>query len=451
MNKQEETLKELKILITKEVKSLREITSIYSSLEESGGNEEKTMMESQVKELKSVIRKTMEEISNTLEDMAITKPLPIVKTEYQRSSSPEPEFKSLYKINKKQINDEIEIVPKEHTTRHKIVDVEMTDLERKTIKRIKKIKKEVKAEKIEKPSKYISFANKIFENVSHSLSKNQIFVTLKGDLIKSNMQYLVTSYISVMLLTTLIVSVFGLLIFLFFLFFNIGVQLPIITRVTESLASRFLKVFWILIAVPFGTFLAMYVYPSIERSYIENKINQELPFATIHMSAISGSMVEPSKIFSIIILTEEYPFLQREFTKLINEINIYGYDFVTALRNVAFNSPSSKLSELLNGLATTINSGGDLPTFFDKRAQTLLFDYRIEREKYTKSAETFMDIYISLVIAAPMILMLLLMMMEVSGLGISLSASMITLVMVLGVAMINIIFLTFLQLRQPTT
>jgi len=139
MNKQEETLKELKILITKEVKSLREITSIYSSLEESGGNEEKTMMESQVKELKSVIRKTMEEISNTLEDMAITKPLPIVKTEYQRSSSPEPEFKSLYKINKKQINDEIEIVPKEHTTRHKIVDVEMTDLERKTIKRIKKI------------------------------------------------------------------------------------------------------------------------------------------------------------------------------------------------------------------------------------------------------------------------------------------------------------------------
>jgi len=40
--------------------------------------------------------------------------------------------------------------------------------------------------------------------------------------------------------------------------------------------------------------------------------------------------------------------------------------------------------------------------------------------------------------------------MKVSGLGISLSTPMITLVMVLGVGMINILFLTFLQLKQPT-
>ena len=120
------------------------------------------------------------------------------------------------------------------------------------------------------------------------------------------------------------------------------------------------------------------------------------------------------------------------------------------MKNIGFNNPSKKLAELLNGIAITINSGGSLQDFFDKRAQSLLFDYRIEREKYTKTAETFMDIYISLVIAAPMILMLLLIMMRVSGLGISLSTSMLTLVMVLGVVMINIIFLTFLQLKQPT-
>ena len=225
--------------------------------------------------------------------------------------------------------------------------------------------------------------------------------------------------------------------------------MPIVTSVTENLASRFLKVFWILFVVPIGTFLIMYIYPSLEKSYTENKINQELPFATIHMSSISGSMVEPSKIFSIIVSTKEYPFLQKEFIKLINQINVYGYDLVTALRNVAFNSPSSKLTELLNGLATTINSGGDLQNFFEKRSQTLLFDYRIEREKYTKTAETFMDIYISVVIAAPMILMLLLIMMKVSGLGISLSTSMITLIIILGVSMVNILFLTFLQLKQP--
>ena len=75
----------------------------------------------------------------------------------------------------------------------------------------------------------------------------------------------------------------------------------------------------------------------------------------------------------------------------------------------------------------------------------------MEREKYTKTAETFMDIYISLVIAAPMILMLLLMMMKVSGLGISISSSAITLLMIFGVTMINIVFLVFLQLKQPSS
>ena len=79
-----------------------------------------------------------------------------------------------------------------------------------------------------------------------------------------------------------------------------------------------------------------------------------------------------------------------------------------------------------------------------------MFDYRLEKEKKTKSAETFMDIYISIVIAAPMILMILLMMMKISGLGIQLSASMITLIMVLGVSMINVAFLVYLHLKQPS-
>jgi len=59
-----------------------------------------------------------------------------------------------------------------------------------------------------------------------------------------------------------------------------------------------------------------------------------------------------------------------------------------------------------------------------------------------------MDIYISVVIAAPMIFMLLLMMMKISGLGVSLSTSMITLIMVLGVSVVNVGFLTFLHLKQ---
>jgi len=40
-------------------------------------------------------------------------------------------------------------------------------------------------------------------------------------------------------------------------------------------------------------------------------------------------------------------------------------------------------------------------------------------------------------------------MMKISGLGISISSFMISLIMVLGVSLINVVFLSFLHLKQP--
>ena len=118
------------------------------------------------------------------------------------------------------------------------------------------------------------------------------------------------------------------------------------------------------------------------------------------MAAISNSLLNPAKIFEIIISSNEFPNVKKEFIKLMNQINVQGYSIVNALRAIAYNTPSKKMSELLSGLAATINSGGDLTKFFETRAETLLFDYKIKRENETKTAETFMDLYISIVIAS---------------------------------------------------
>ncbi len=262
------------------------------------------------------------------------------------------------------------------------------------------------------------------------------------------MKFLTKSYVSVIFLNTFLSFLASLMLFAFLLFYNLGINFPFITSFRGDIIQRIINTFWIIFVIPILTGIITYFYPLIERKSIESKISQELPFAAIHMAAISESLIEPSNIFKIIIKTKEYPALEKEFTKILNEINVFGRDLVTALRNSAFNSPSRKLAELLDGLATTITTGGDLSEFFNKRAQSLLFDYKLEKEKRTKTAETFMDIYISVVIAAPMILMLLLIMMRVSGLGIPLSTGMISLIMVLGVSLVNVIFLIFLQLRS---
>ena len=322
-------------------------------------------------------------------------------------------------------------------------------LERKILKRLKKKEEDLIIEKkFKKPSTYIKNASRLFADYSRKLIKKGYFKPLAKDLIRANLEFVLAGYVSIILYTVMWSALIGLFIFGFFMFFNIGPELPIITFVEGDMLLRFAKTFWIFIVIPIGTFIAMYLYPSLERQSEEHKINQELPFATIHMAAISGSMIDPTKIFNIIITTGEYPAISREFTKLLNQINVYGYDFVGALRNMAYNNPSRKLSDLFNSLATAITSGGNLTDFFDKRASSLLFEHKLEKEKQAKAAETFMDIYISVVIAAPMILMLLLMMLKIGGLGIGLSTGAITITMILGVIMINIFFLTFLHLKQ---
>ncbi|MCA9487514.1 MAG: type II secretion system F family protein [Nanoarchaeota archaeon] len=330
---------------------------------------------------------------------------------------------------------------------YRLGDLKAKRLEKETLRRLRTKKKDKEVRRSKK-TKYSEVSSRIFSKLSKKLLGKESFKELEKNLIKANLDYAPTGYISMILFTTILAAIVGGFIFLFFLFFGIEATVPFIKRSVDSISIRFLKVFWILILAPLGTFIMMYLYPSMEKKSAEARINTELPFATIHMSAISGSMINPIKIFEIIVSTKEYPYLEKEFKKLLNEINVYGSDLVSALKNSARNTPSKKLSELLNGLATTINSGGDLPKFFEKRSENLMFEYRINREKATKAAETFMDIYISVVVAAPMILMLLLMMMKISGLGLGLSVSAITLMMILGVCVVNIIFLTFLHMKR---
>ena len=136
----------------------------------------------------------------------------------------------------------------------------------------------------------------------------------------------------------------------------------------------------------------------------------------------------------------------------MNLVNFHGRDLVSALRIVASRSPSNKLRELLDGLSTAITSGGNLHDFLDKHAESLLFDYKLEREKSTRAAETFMDIYISVAIAAPMILLMLFVIIASTGTAetfIGLSLGMVNFLIMFFIVIINLIFLIFLKLKQP--
>lgn len=281
---------------------------------------------------------------------------------------------------------------------------------------------------------FIMLSNKFFRKTADRLAEKKYFDNVNHDLRKISSPYILNSYIAMMLLS--IVLSFALAIFFAVFFALLGIPALLVLAV--------------LLGFPVITFLLFIFYPSMQRSAFEKGMNQELPFVTIYMAAVATSGIEPSKIFSILVRTKDYPFVQREIKRLLNYINFYGYDLVSALRQSSKLCPSERLAMLFNGCATTITSGGELTEFLNKHAEGLLFDYRLEREKYTKIAETFMDIYISILIAAPMIMMILFILLSLTGYtGAFFTPNMLSFTIVAIITILNIGFLLFLNTKQP--
>ncbi len=315
------------------------------------------------------------------------------------------------------------------------------NISEETLKRLRHDEKETEKREfmeIEKAGIYAKISNRVFLNFSTSLIKKDYFKKLNLYLRKANLPYLLTTYLSMIFFSSLLSVILA---FVFLAFVLIFPQI-----IPYSIIFGFSSI----VIFPAIVFSFLYLYPWLESKNVGSNIDQELPFLTIHMSAIAGSGIEPSQIFKIISSGKEYPKTSHEMKKIINQVNVYGYDLVTALKNTARETSSEKLSELLNGMATMISGGGSLNKFLDKKAESLLFEYRLEREKYNKSAETFMDIYIGVVIAAPMIMTLLFVLMSISKISLGLSIDILTLLMVSIVALINLAFLLFLHFEQPS-
>lgn len=287
---------------------------------------------------------------------------------------------------------------------------------------------------IKNPSFLVVISNKIFKKPAKSLGSN--FGFLDKNLKQADMSFILTSYISLVLFIAL--SVF------------------IISAVIAALLSIgasgviFLRNIIISLVISALLFVFLLAYPSLQAQNNSKKLESEMPFALSQMAAIASSKIEPSKMFGMMAESKEYPVFSNQMKKIKNQMDIYGYDLTTALRNVSRLSVNRKFSELLNGVSTTIVSGGDLLVYLKEKSRDTLLDYKLSREKYANIIGMYSDIYTALLIAAPLILMLVLSFM--AGVGASLgglSVSFLANVGIIAIIALNILFIIFLQITQP--
>jgi len=421
--------------ITQEIRNFREYSfGSLSKIPEQRRSEEELVGKT-INSLKKQLHIINNSLPEILKNIKIEKKLPtktkeskeeiktLVKLEYSNAEKKEKEKVTVMKADREKYLKELNI---------------SKDLINKLKKRIHK-KPSGGGVSFQKPSSYGKLSNYFFRKTSRKLILNGHFHKLNTKLRKSNSSFIINTYVSILLFTHLITLIISL----------ITVAALITLGILPEGSRGILFGLGIISGGQLLVWLIIYASPSLEVSSIQNKINQELPFITLHMAAIAGSGIEPSRIFSIIAASGDYPHTRKELIKVINQTNYYGYDLVNALRNVAKTTSSEKLSELFRGLAVTIGSGGSLEEFLHKRSETMTTDYRLDREKYAKVAENFMNIYIALVIAAPLIFLLLLILIGISGTGLDYTITQLSVMMVSGVILINIVFLMILHLKQP--
>ncbi|MBN2567390.1 type II secretion system F family protein [Candidatus Woesearchaeota archaeon] len=312
----------------------------------------------------------------------------------------------------------------------------------KEARRIKRIIGKESRFSIYNPSSIGSIANVLVRRISLYFIDQypEFFKAFYNNLRLANIRILSNTYVNMMTLAVL--SSLGVFTTFFAVFFWVLGYPPLQILARTLLAS---SLFGIL------SFVLFYTYPISRIRQRRRSIRTNLPFAINHMSAVVSSGVPPDAMFRLIVESSEYGEIVVEIEKIVEYVDLFGYDLLTAVNSVAQMTPADELREFFAGFVSTIESGGDLKDYLQQKAEEAMLSYKLERQKYLESISTYSDIYTGILIAAPLFFVVALSL--VSMLGGQIGGMEINTVIAIGtyavIPLLNLGFLVFLQLNQP--
>lgn len=178
------------------------------------------------------------------------------------------------------------------------------------------------------------------------------------------------------------------------LVFDFGIPLPI----------RVVMMIFVPVLIAAATFINFYFYPHQRTNSRKKEMESNLPFALTHMGAVAESGIPPYVIFKLISEFEEYGEIAKEMKKIVRNIDAFGLDPLTAVKEVAKKTPSDEFKQILMGFVTTTESGGDLKLFLKSASEQALFTWRIKRERFLQQLSMYAEFYTGVLIAAPLFL-----------------------------------------------
>jgi len=186
-------------------------------------------------------------------------------------------------------------------------------------------------------------------------------------------------------------------IFITVLFFIIG--LPLLSTIFAFLFKNFLSGFLSAVTSSFFIIAIVFIvyvnYPKLVIKNKTKKIDNQISFATVHLSTLASTKLPLNKVFEIFSKFSAYGEITDELSKITSDMKSFGLDVNTALQRAVERSPSKNLKELLWGIFSTNTTGGDVDTFLREKAKSFMSDYRLKLRDFSHSLAIFIEIYLT--------------------------------------------------------
>lgn len=162
-------------------------------------------------------------------------------------------------------------------------------------------------------------------------------------------------------------------------------------------------------------FSAMYSYPYLVAMGRKTAIDLDLPYAITYMQALSTTMSLFQVIRKVYEDVDLFGEVSREFGIIVRNVEMFGDDLYSAMRDLQRSTPSQNLRDLLNDLSVMATSGGDLTTFLAARSANFREIARNEMEMMLKTLEIMAEVYVTAFVAGPIAIIIMVVAQNLAG------------------------------------
>ncbi len=268
-----------------------------------------------------------------------------------------------------------------------------------------------------------------------------LFEDMRTSYRKAGIKISFKAYVSFAILVFMVVSIAFLILIPSILFFVLRLSLlpSLLFGVGGSLFAGAL------------TIIVFYVYPAYRADSLKRNLDDELPFTAGYMAILAGAGVPPDMIFRSLAEIDASLAVSGEAKTIVRDVELFGYDMLSALEAASERTPSTKFKELLEGFIAAIHSGGGLTRYLRDRSRQYMKLKRIALRQFSDTLSILAEFYVALLVAGPLILVVMLAVMAMLGGGMELLNPRLLLYLLtyLGIPIGSIVFLIMLDVVSP--